>query len=54
MTINERQKPYQTTKGEQQLRWDYAEGKISVIEFNRRYERLKKQGKIRRNGKVVI
>jgi hypothetical protein len=51
--INERQKPYQTTIEEQQLRWDYAEGKITLDEFDRRYERLKKRGKIRRNGKVV-
>jgi len=51
--INERQKPYQTTREEQLLRWDYAEGRITLEEFDRRYEKLKKQELIKRNGRVT-
>lgn len=51
--INEHQKPYQTTQEEQELRADCMYGKITLGEFNRRYEELKKRGLIRRNGRRV-
>ena len=53
MAINERQKPYQTTKEEQDLRWKYVDGLITFDEYERRYKELKKQGKIIRSGKVI-
>lgn len=52
--INEYQKPYRTTKEEQELRADCMYGKITLGEFNRRYEELKKRGLIQRNGRVII
>lgn len=51
--IDERQKPYQTAPEEQALRWDYGKGKITLKEFHRRYAKLKKQGLIKRNGRVI-
>jgi len=53
MAINEKQKPYTITREELDLRFDYAYGKITLKQYERRYEKLKKQGKIKRNGKVV-
>jgi hypothetical protein len=53
MMINEKQKPYQTTQEEQTLRWDYAQGNFTLKQFNNEFNRLKKAGKIIRNGKVV-
>lgn len=51
--INERQKPYQTTQEEQDLRWEYGNTDMSLEEFNRRFKELEKQGKIIRSGRVV-
>ena len=53
MSINERQKPYKTTREEQDLRWRYAKNEITAEEFHTAYEVLLKQGKIIRSGKVV-
>lgn len=50
---SEFQKPYQTTKEEQQLRWKYADGLITFREYRRRYKELLSEGKIIRSGKVV-
>ena len=50
--INERQKPYQTSKEEQELRWKLYEGRINFKEFERRYKKLIKAGKIIRSGRV--
>lgn len=51
--INERQKPYQTTQEERDLRWEYGQGSMTLEEFNTQFEELKKQGKVIRDGKVV-
>jgi hypothetical protein len=51
--INEFQKPYSITKEELDLRWEYMEGKISLRTYNRRFDKLKKQGKVRRDGRVI-
>jgi len=51
--INEYQKPYQTTEAEQILRWEYGQGNMTLAEFDKRFEELKKQGKIVRNGRVL-
>jgi len=52
MPINERQKPYRTTQEEQDLRWEYGQGNMTLEEFNIQYAELLKQGKIVRDGKV--
>ena len=51
--MNERQKPYRTSAEEQNLRWEYGSTNMTIVTFNRRYEKLKKVGKILRSGKVV-
>jgi hypothetical protein len=51
--INEKQKPWAITKEELDLRFEYGEGRMTRVEFDRRFKRLKKQGKIRRDGRVV-
>ena len=51
--INEKQKPYAITQEELNLRFDYMNGKITLDEFNKRFKRLKKQGKIVRDGRVI-
>ncbi len=53
MVINEKQKSWAITQKELNLRFDYAEGKITLKQFNRRYKKLKKQGKIIRDGRAV-
>jgi len=53
ITINEFQKPYTTTREEQELRWKYADGLITFDEFERRYKKLLKAGKIKRNGRII-
>jgi len=50
--INEFQKPYSTTQEEQILRWARAKGEITERQFNMRYKKLLKAGKIIRSGKV--
>jgi hypothetical protein len=54
VTINEKQKPYQTTQEEQNLRWKYGRGKMTKKEFDVEYEKLKQAGKIKRSGKAVV
>lgn len=46
-------RPRQTTKEEDDLRWAYFQGAIKFDEYERRYKKLLKEGKIKRNGKVV-
>ena len=43
----------QTTREEQDLRWLYMVGKISLATFNKRYKKLKRDGLITRSGKAV-
>ena len=51
--INEKQKPWAITQEELDLRFDCAEGRITLEEFERRYKKLMKQGKIKRSGRAV-
>lgn len=51
--INEKQKAWAITQDELNLRFDYAEGRITLKQFEKRYRKLKKLGLIIRNGKVV-
>ena len=53
MPINERQKPYRTTQQEQNLRWEYGQGNMSLEEFDIQYAELLKQGLIIRDGRVI-
>lgn len=46
-------RPSQTSCEEEDLRWLYFKGKISLATFNRRYKKLKQDGLITRSGKVV-
>lgn len=46
-------RPCSTTREEKQLREDFMYGKIKISEFNKRYEKLKEKGLIRRNGRTV-
>jgi hypothetical protein len=51
--MSERQKPWAITREELDLRWEYGEGKITLTEFNRRFKKLIRQGKIIRSGKAI-
>jgi hypothetical protein len=51
--MSERQKPWDISKEELNLRWAYGRGKITLAEFNRQFDNLKRQGKIIRSGRVV-
>ena len=46
-------RPYSTTREERDLRDALAYGKISFTEYEVKYKRLLKQGKIRRNGRII-
>lgn len=53
LAINEHMKSWAITQNELNLRFDYAEGRITLKQFERGYRELKKQGKIIRGGKAV-
>lgn len=46
-------RPHQISNEELDLRWDYALGKITLFEFQQRLDELRKQSKIKRNGRIV-
>lgn len=46
-------RPYSTTREERNLRDALAYGKISFTEYEIKYNKLMKQGKIKRNGRVI-
>jgi len=46
-------RPPQITKEEERLRWKLALGKISFVEFEKKFKQLKKMGLIRRSGKII-
>ena len=51
--INERQKAWAISREELDLRWQCMYRKITLDEFNKKYELLKKQGKIIRDGRAI-
>lgn len=51
--INEHQKAWSITQEELDLRFRYMNGKITLRTFNKRFERLKKQGLIIRDGRAI-
>ena len=46
-------RPFTTTREERDLRKDLMCGEITRAEYNKQYERLKNQGLIQRNGRVM-
>ena len=48
-----KRRPCCTGREEQNLRDLYAFGKIKFVEYERRYKELKRQGLIKRDGRVV-
>jgi len=48
-----RPRPQTITREEADLRWLLIKGVITIATFNKRYEELKRQGLIRRSGRVV-
>ena len=53
MSKGSRMRPKQITSAEEGLRWDLALGRITKRTYLRRYATLKKNGLIRRSGKVL-
>ena len=51
--INEKQKSWAITQEELNLRFDYAEGRITLEEYEKRYKKLLKQGLIVRSGRAM-
>ena len=50
--MSERQKPYQTTREEQALRYEYATADMTLAKFNQALKKLKKMGLVRRSGRI--
>lgn len=48
-----KRRPSFTTREEQDLRNKYAESRITFDEFEKQYKKLMREGKIKRNGRVV-
>ena len=48
-----KRRPSFTTREEQDLRNKYAESRIIFDEFEKQYKKLMREGKIKRNGRVV-
>lgn len=46
MSKGSRRRPRQISREEEELRWDYITGKISIERFNCRYRILEKIGKV--------
>lgn len=48
-----KKRPSAITREESELRWKLASGNITFKQFEEKYKKLKKQGLIQRNGKVI-
>ncbi len=48
-----RRRVSQITRAEEELRWKLFQGYIGINEFNKRYNKLKKDNLVIRSGKVV-
>lgn len=48
LPANSKATPLATSQAEEELRWLLATGKITFVEYEKRYEVLKQQGKIYR------
>ena len=49
----DRARPNSTTREERNLRWRLVEHKITFIEYEIEYKKLKKRGLIKRNGRTL-
>lgn len=49
----DKKRPRSTTREEHDLRWALALGRISFNEFEKKYKKLLKEGKIKRNGRII-
>jgi len=48
-----KRRPSAISREEENLRWLLAEKKITFVEFETRYNRLLREGKITRNGRMI-
>ena len=48
-----KRRPSAVTREEEELRWSLFQGEITMIQFDASYEKLKRKGLIRRNGRIV-
>jgi len=46
-------RPKSITREEEDLRYEYSVGKISLATFNRRFAKLMRAGLIRRSGRII-
>jgi len=46
-------RPRSITREEEELRWEYLEGRIGYSTYKKRYAELLHQGKIQRSGRVL-
>jgi len=51
--INEKMKAWSIMQEELDLRFKYMNGEITLRMFNRRFNKLKKQGLIVRDGRII-
>lgn len=51
MSKGHQRRKCQTTRAEEELRWLLATGKITFVQYERKYRILKTQGKIKRRRK---
>lgn len=51
--MSERMKPWAITREELDVKFDYADGRITLRQYNRRMRELRKQGKIKRDGRTI-
>jgi hypothetical protein len=46
-------RPCSVTREELALRHEYMSGEMTLTEFNKKFKKLKEQGLIKRNGRVI-
>ncbi len=53
MSKGSKRRPSSITREEESLRWQLAFGKITFQQFEKKYKELLKEGKIKRNGRII-
>ncbi len=53
MGKGDKRRPSSISRQEEAIRWLLATGKITFLDYERRYEQIKGEGKITKNGRVV-
>lgn len=46
-------RPRSVTREEEDLRWRFAKGQISLAAFGREYAELKRRGLVQRSGRII-